>query len=53
MYTNIYKSIQEYLCIVFGSIFLVKDWAEFNCNSINRTNGNYWITKYPLLGIQI
>jgi hypothetical protein len=25
---------------VFGSILLVKDWAEFNYNSIKRTNVN-------------
>lgn len=24
------NDIQKYLCIVFGSILLVKDWAEFS-----------------------
>ena len=33
--------------------FSIKDWAEFNCNSIKGTSGNYWITKYPLLRIRI
>ena len=27
--------------LILGSILLVKDWAEFNCNSIKGTNGNY------------
>lgn len=36
------KYVQCARIFVFGSILLVKDWAEFNCNSIKRTESNYF-----------
>lgn len=37
--------IVGYQIVKLRSILFVKDWAEFNSNSIKRTSDNYWITQ--------